>query len=172
IPGVIEPLLTPPLYDEPFGQPVPTQIQNLKDITAISLIHRHTLGLKRDGTVWAWGLNDCNQLGVPDLPNKAPFTTTPLQVPGLSDVIAVAAGRRHSLVLKADGTVWSWGQNIDFETNYGGCRDPGDTPYTRQYRSVIRPVKLPGKVVAIAASAESSMALLSDGTVWIWGQKR
>ncbi len=109
---------------------------------------------------------------MPDLPNKAPFTTTPLQVPGLSDVIAVAAGRRHSLVLKADGTVWSWGQNIDFETNYGGCRDPGDTPYTRQYRSVIRPVKLPGKVVAIAASAESSMALLSDGTVWIWGQKR
>lgn len=56
----------------------------------------HSLALKADGTVVAWGRNDEGQTDVP---------------PGLSEVVAIAAGDSHSLALKADGTVEAWGRN-------------------------------------------------------------
>jgi hypothetical protein len=56
----------------------------------------HSLALKADGTVVAWGLNDFDQTSVPA---------------GLTDVVQVAAGEYHSLALKADGTVVAWGHN-------------------------------------------------------------
>ena len=55
----------------------------------------HSLALKTDGTVVAWGNNDYGQ------------TSIPL---GLSNVVAIAAGVDHSLALKADGTVVAWGR--------------------------------------------------------------
>ncbi|MES2205596.1 MAG: hypothetical protein V4525_02230 [Pseudomonadota bacterium] len=164
----------PPLpeQEEPVAQPMPKQVEGLKDITAISLSYRHTLALRRDGTVWAWGLNDCNQLGVAELPNRAPFASIPIQVPGLSNVIAVSAGRRHSMALKKDGTGWEWGHRTLNSENYGGCiKALEDSKSANQTRATLREVKLPGKATAIAAGIGNSIALLSDGTVWSWGQK-
>ena len=36
---------------------------------------------------------------------------TPVQVVNLTNVIAIAAGQSHSMALKSDGTVWTWGDN-------------------------------------------------------------
>jgi len=63
-----------------------------------------------DGTVWAWGYNGYGQIGDGTTTQR----NTPVQVSGLSGVIAVAAGQYFSLALKSDGTVWGWGSN-----NYG-----------------------------------------------------
>ena len=73
----------------------------------------HSLALKSDGTVWAWGANDGGQLGDNSLKDRP----TPVQVKGLGgngvliDIVAIAAGGQTSLALRADGTVWSWGVN-------------------------------------------------------------
>ncbi len=67
----------------------------------------HTVSLKSDGTVWAWGANGSGQLGDGTTIDKL----TPVQVSGLSSVIAVAAGSFHTLALKSDGTVRAWGHN-------------------------------------------------------------
>lgn len=61
----------------------------------------HSLALKRDGTVIAWGRNDHQQTNVP---------------PTLSNVTAIAAGANHCLALKRDGTVEGWGQDNFFQT--------------------------------------------------------
>jgi alpha-tubulin suppressor-like RCC1 family protein len=63
------------------------------------------LALRSDGTVWAWGSNEDGQLGDGTTTNRS----TPVQVSGLSNVTAVAAGASHSLALRGDGTVWAWG---------------------------------------------------------------
>ncbi|MDP1806652.1 MAG: hypothetical protein Q8K72_15855 [Acidimicrobiales bacterium] len=56
----------------------------------------HSLALKADGTVVAWGDNTFGQTNVPA---------------GLTDVVSIAAGGWHSVALKADGTVVAWGRN-------------------------------------------------------------
>src|SRR5438445_5776676 len=56
----------------------------------------HSLALKNDGTVVAWGSNASGQSTVPA---------------GLNSVVAIAAGGLHSLALKNDGTVVAWGYN-------------------------------------------------------------
>ena len=92
--------------------PVPGNIQGL---IAVSAGAGYTLGLKTDGTVWAWGINVFGQLGngsydpVGDCLPSCPGHTTPSQVIGLQDVVAVSAGSGFSLALKRDGSVWGWG---------------------------------------------------------------
>ncbi len=72
---------------------------------------------------------------------------------------SVAAGLEHSLALKNDGSVWSWGAN--------GSRQLGDG--TTVFRGLPVPVPAPASVVAIAAGDMHSLALKTDGTVWAWG---
>ena len=117
----------------------------------------HTLALKTDGTVWSWGTNSSGQLGVSASAN----VNTPVQVGGLTDVIAVSAGGAHSLALKADGTVWAWGSNSSGQL---GAGEPSSVR-----RNV--PVMVSGLsgVTAISAGGGHSLALKADGTVWAWG---
>jgi CSLREA domain-containing protein len=115
----------------------------------------HSLAVRDDGTVWAWGSNGSGQLGDGTTTNRS----APVQVSGLSGVIAVAAGNGHSLAVRDDGTVWAWGFN-----GYGQL---GDGTTTR--RSA--PVQVSGLsgVIAVAAGAYHSLAVRDDGTMWAWG---
>jgi hypothetical protein len=85
---------------------------------------------------------------------------TPVQVSGMTGVAAVAAGSRHSLALRSDGTVWSWGYN-----DYGQLGN-GTTSVQ------VNPVLVPGVrgAIAIGAGADHSLAMTSDGVVWAWGR--
>lgn len=107
----------------------------------------HTLALKSDGTVWAWGSNAIGQLGDGTTIDRP----TPFQVPGLSGMIAVAAGASHSIALKNDGTVWRW----------------GNAPWNGSQPT---PQQVPGLsgVIAVAAGYYDDIALKNDGTVWRW----
>lgn len=123
---------------------------------AISTGGGHTLALKSDGTLWAWGLNTQGQLGDTTFTNRA----TPIQVPDVANVVAIAAGGSHSVVLKTDGTVWTWGDN-----EYGQLGDG-----TTSNNPIPATVSGLTDVVAIAAGAYHTIALKSDGTVWGWGR--
>lgn len=68
--------------------------------------------------------NDFGQLGDGTTTDRY----TPVQVQGLSGVVAVAAGSDHSLALKSDGTLWAWG--------YNGYGQLGDGTTTNRYSPV------------------------------------
>jgi alpha-tubulin suppressor-like RCC1 family protein len=113
-----------------------------------------SLFLKADGTVWASGNNQNGQLGVgvsfPD------HYENPVQIPSLSGIIAIAAGRHNSLFLKNDGTVWGCG--------YNSCGHLGDG--TTIERDI--PIQIPGltNIVDISVGNVGSHFLKNDGTVY------
>jgi alpha-tubulin suppressor-like RCC1 family protein len=138
-----------------------TQITGLSDVRAISASNQTGLALRSDGTVWSWGDNSHGQLGSGAVGG---LRTTPAQIAGLSSVTAIAAGYLHSLALRADGTVWAWGDNIAGDLG-------NDTGVSGQYRPYPLQVAGLSGVTAIAAGQSGSMALRNDGTVWVWGWK-
>lgn len=67
----------------------------------------HTIALKNDGTLWAWG-RDAEGAGSGYGDDCTP---TPTKVGTDSNWKAISAGGEHNLAVKADGTVWAWGNN-------------------------------------------------------------
>ncbi len=84
----------------------PVQIGTGTDWASIALGDRHSLGIKTNGTLWAWGYNDQGQVGDGTSGN---FRATPVQIGTGTNWKSVAAGDWHSIGLKTDGTLWSWG---------------------------------------------------------------
>jgi alpha-tubulin suppressor-like RCC1 family protein len=136
---------------------VPVRVLGLTEAVSIAAGDQHSLALRSDGTVWAWGSDYRGQIGNgSDTSNQS----SPVQVVGMSDVVAIAAGSNHCLAVKTDGTVWTWGYGEN------GQLGNGTTPITQS-----TPVQATGLNGAIAVSAgeEHSAALGSNGVVWTWG---
>jgi len=135
----------------------------------------HSLALRADGRVVAWGYNQQGQCDVPA---------------GLSNVVAIAAGGYHSLALRRDGTVVGWGAN-----DVGQSRPPGglsnvvavaaglwhSLALTEDGRVVawgdngVGQCAVPpglSSVVSIAAGGTHSVALMRNGRVVAWGNNR
>ena len=137
-------------------------------VVAVSSRGPHTLALIADGTLRSWGSNLHGELG-DNTSDERPF---PARVKGyagadsLTDVIAIAAGAHYSLALRADGRVWSWGNN-----HHGQLGD--GTTNTRR-----TPVPVSGSsgslmgITSIAAGAVHALALQGAGRVFGWGWNR
>lgn len=111
----------------------------------------------------AWGRNADGSLGAETTETCAgsvSCSTVPLQVHGLADVVAVEGGIQHTIALRADGTVWTWGDNGLGQLGIG--QGP-DSPTPVHVTSL-------SNVVAVAAGSRCSYAVKSDGTVWGWGR--
>jgi alpha-tubulin suppressor-like RCC1 family protein len=116
---------------------------------------RHSLALRADGTVWAWGDNGQGQLGVSD----RRLGPVPAAVPGVADAVAVAAGADFSLALGSDGSLWAWGANDSGQLGDG----------TLAGRAAPAPVPGLPPVVAVTAGRAHVLALTAAGEVWAWG---
>jgi alpha-tubulin suppressor-like RCC1 family protein len=146
-------------YTDP--QPTPVKVSGLTNVIAVAGGRLHSLALKNDGTVWAWGDNSLDELG----DGTTTGHNTPVQVKGpggagnLKNIVAIAAGDAHNLAVKSDGTVWAWGYNASGQLGDG----------TTSNRSA--PVQVSGLtgVIAVAGGGAHSLALKNDGTVWAWG---
>jgi alpha-tubulin suppressor-like RCC1 family protein len=117
----------------------------------------HTIALKTDGTLWNWGYNVFGGLGVNDITTRSTPVTTLL---GGTNWKSIAGGQNHTVALKTDGTLWSWGRN-----NFGqlGVNDTTDrsTPVTTLLGGT--------NWKSISCGGYNTVAIKTDGTLWTWG---
>jgi alpha-tubulin suppressor-like RCC1 family protein len=150
--------------------PAPVQVKDFRDpsgrlsgVRAVAAGSVHSLALKDDGTVWAWGYHSDDQLGDGTKANS----TRPVRVRDLEGVEAVAAGAFFSLALKEDGSVWAWGANTSGQGNKVSGQLGEDAVSSSD--EPVEVVDLGGGVEEIVAGASHVLALKEDGTVWAWG---
>ncbi len=139
-------------------------------LTALTAGNLHSLGQTANGTAYAWGENTYGQLGIG---SSGGLATTPTQVagtgPGGNALIAISAGVYHSLGLKADGTAYAWGRNIEGQLG-DGTSGAGNIKTSPQQV----PATGAGGIVltAIATGGYHSLGLKADGTAYAWGQNQ
>ncbi|MDQ0059920.1 RCC1 domain-containing protein [Paenibacillus harenae] len=129
-------------------------------VTMVSAGGSHSLVLRQDGTVWAWGNNYWGALGDGSTTDRY----APVQIKSIKEVDRVAADDSHSLALLNDGTVWEWGITMPSAS----WDDPTANPTPAQVTD-----NLGNKfdsAVAISEGSQHHLALKSDGTVWAWGK--
>jgi len=125
------------------------------------------------GTVWTVGSNSNGRLGVGTM--DTPSVSFPARVKTgndsyLTDIYQISAGSSHTLALDANGKVWAWGNN-----QYGQLGD-GTTTHNGYARMVhdSTGTSYLEDIVMVSAGGDgtqgSSMALASDGTIWVWGR--
>lgn len=87
-----------------------------------------SFGIKPDGTLWAWGLNDVGQLGIGNTTNQF----SPVQVGTDTDWVDVVSGGsgndQFTIATKSDGTVWAWGDNQVGQYGNGTVGNPVFVP--------------------------------------------
>lgn len=114
-----------------------------------------SLGIKADGTLWAWGLNDYGQLANGNTTNQL----IPVQVGSGNDWQMVSAGNNQVHAIKTDGTLWGWGYNGNGQMGTGG------------YGLFTSPIQIgtDNNWLQVSAGEGFSMAIKTDGTLWGWG---
>jgi alpha-tubulin suppressor-like RCC1 family protein len=117
----------------------------------------HTVGVKKDGTLWTWGSNTSGPLGDGTaITRSSPGTT----VGGGTNWISVSAGNLFSAAIKTDGTLWTWGSNaygrLGDGTTVAQC-SPGTTAGGGTNWS------------SVSAGTYHTAGIKTDGTLWTWG---
>lgn len=126
----------------------------------ISMGATHGIILAGDGTLWSWGESFA---GWPVLGTGAARQPKLRRIGTDTNWLDVSTSFSHAICLKADGSVWSWGENIHGQLGLG----PGGAAVTQRI--------LPTRVLAgndwkeVAAGGAHSLALKRDGTLWAWG---
>jgi alpha-tubulin suppressor-like RCC1 family protein len=132
----------------------PTQIGTDNNWAKIYAGNDHSIAIKNDGTLWAWGANNSGELGDGTNISK----NSPIQIGSSNDWNSIASGLGFTLALKNDGTLWAWGRN-----NFGQL---GDGTYIDK----ATPVQIgTSNWQSITAGYWFSIGVKSDGTLWSWG---
>jgi alpha-tubulin suppressor-like RCC1 family protein len=135
----------------------PARVGLDNDWVAVAAGTGHSLAIKADGSLWAWGQDDAGQLGLgADTSNRS----TPTRVGLDNDWVAVSGGFNHSLGVKTDGSLWGWGNNQNGQLGVG---DPLTARLVPTQATTITGLK------TVAACARFSLGVRSDGSLWAWG---
>jgi alpha-tubulin suppressor-like RCC1 family protein/predicted peptidase len=144
-------------------QKVPIKVAGLEEIVAVAAGNNFSLAAASDGTVYGWGSNICGQLGNRDIARRY---TSPLKIEGISEVINIDAGDSYAIALKKDGTVWSWGVNMDGQLGNGSYKRSN---IPMQVKDTEDPSGYLSDIIQIEAGVRSAIALKADGTIRCWG---
>jgi alpha-tubulin suppressor-like RCC1 family protein len=127
------------------GETYNVGVINLTKVTDISAGGLHSMAIRQNGSVSAWGYNEMGQLGDGTFASKS----APIQVSRISDAVKIDGGYFHSLAVLSDGSVRSWGDNSNGQL--------GDGSYTNRKRPVV--VENLADVIAIEGGDNFTLAV-------------
>ena len=139
----------------------PTRIGTLNTWVHINAGAEHNFAIKDDGTLWGWGKNDDGQVGTGTTNDHA----TPRPIGNADNwEMVVAAGAEdgeHSLGIKEDNTLWSWGDDTDGQLGNGAASTS----------DVLEPEQVGSATdwMTVQAGDDFSVALKDDNSLWTWG---
>lgn len=118
----------------------------------------HAAAIKTDGTLWTWGRNQYGQLGLGDS-GSGSDRNSPCQVGAMTNWADAKCGQAHTVALKTDGTLWTFGYNKQYQL---GTNDTS-------YRSSPTQVGALSTWSKIATNGYAVYAIKTDGTLWTFG---
>ncbi len=168
---------------------VPVKVMD--DVAAVSVSNRSVAAIKTDGTLWMWGSNNYGQLGNGRQANESfaeeyydydlsgnetlyytdhPYQTLPVQI--MEDVTAVSAGNSGTAAVKADGSLWAWGDNnlLSGGDTTAVCVWTDDRDYGDDLVIQTVPLKVTEGVAAVAVGQGSATFAKTDGSLWTAGE--
>jgi len=120
---------------------------------SVSVGYHHSVGIKEDGTLWAWGRNTYGQLGIGAAPNKS----SPVQV-GTDIWNMVSVGQNHTMAIKSNETLWAWGHNGYGQLGIGSILNKSS------------PVQVGTDIWnMVSAGGNYTTALKTDNGLFAWG---
>jgi alpha-tubulin suppressor-like RCC1 family protein len=140
------------------GSNVPLQVTGGLQFKTVVTGQTHSCGISTDGRTFCWGSNGLYELGQ----SQTSASVVPLQVPLPAGVQleSLSAGDSHTCGLTAQGSAYCWGFN-----RYGqvgtGTQAPNGV--------IVSAVATNLRFVQLSAGAIHTCGLISDGTVYCWG---
>lgn len=128
---------------------------NLGCWKSISAGNVHSLGIKTDGTLWAWGANNEGELG----DGTSTTRIVPTQIGTATNWKKVVTGAQYTIGLKTNGTLWAWGYNSLGQLGIG----------TTFNRNVPTQIGSAADWIDVDAGVEHALAIKANGTLWGWG---
>lgn len=136
-------------------------VQTISGGTNWRCINRGTVSvaaIKTDGTLWVWGREDLGGLGNN---GSSVFRSSPIQtISGGTNWREVSVGSNNMAAIKADGTLWTWGNNT------GGAL--GNNSAT-SVSSPIQTISGGNNWKSVSLKQTAAAAIKTDGTLWLWG---
>jgi alpha-tubulin suppressor-like RCC1 family protein len=114
----------------------------------------HTLAVKVNGSLWAWGRNNCNQIGDTNTISRS----SPIQV-SASGWKKVAAGEFNSFAISSNNQLYAWGN---------ACHGQSGIPSVSNTTLSI-PLLVGNDYKCVSAGQNFALALKTDNTIWSWG---
>jgi alpha-tubulin suppressor-like RCC1 family protein len=142
----------------------PVQVSGAHNWATVSSQNGYSIGIRTDGTLWAWGYNTEGSLGIGTVAHKS----SPVQVGSLTDWASLGISSNQSPVfaIKTDGTLWGWGFN-----SAGGSAGSGGALGDGTITPKSSPVQI-GTLTdwkQISCGYHHTAAIKTDGTLWAWG---
>lgn len=139
------------------GNPItiPQQIDNSKNWVYVVCGMNHSIALKKDGSIWAFGDNVSGKCGVGSHDLFVPIPTKVLD--NIQSYVFVNVGNHHTYGIKEDGSLWGFGANIGGEL--------GDNS------NLLSPTKMGNDTdwLLVAGGQHITIAIKKDGSLWAWG---
>ena len=140
----------------------PTQLEGTlqnKFVTEVACGSHHSVCLTKDGDIYAWGQNNCGQIGTGTTTNQS----TPRKVSSPfagKKVTSISCGQTSTMVALESGEVYGWGYNGNGQLGLGN---------NINQLSPSRVASLQGCVVKVVCGYAHTLALSDEGELYGWG---